>query len=103
MSSDAYIDGEAYIYHQLLASEDLNVATVEVGDTTLRLVSRLVPEGQQVTESAPVVEESGNLEPAETVDESGVVAATAVVKEGVDSAAIEVLDRLITQLQACER
>ena len=103
MSNDAYVDGEAYIYHQLLASEDLNVATVEVGDTTLRLVSRLVPESEQVIESTPAVEESDNLEPAETLDESGVVAATAVVKEGVDSAAIEVLDRLITQLQACER
>ena len=103
LSNDAYIDGEAYIYHQLLASEDLNVATVEADGTTLRLVSRLVPESEQITESAPVVEESGNLEPAETVDESGVVAATAVVKEGVHSAAIEVLDRLITQLKACER
>ena len=71
--------------------------------TPVRLVSRLVPEGEQVTETAQGVEDSGNLEASEPVDETGVTEATAVVKEGVDSAAIEVLDRLITQLKACER
>ena len=66
-------------------------------------MSRLVPEGEQVTETTQAVEESGNLETSETVDETGVTVATAVVKEGVEGAAIEVLDRLITQLKACER